>query len=64
MEVFRPTELTVFYIEPLSLHGRSLDDFPDGDPPSAEYDALSNLVKQRSLKAAAWLAPVLTERRR
>ena len=44
-------ELIVFYMEPLSAHGRSLHDFPDGGPPSAEFDAVSDLVRERGTQA-------------
>lgn len=50
------SELIVFYMEPLSAHGKSLADFPDDGPASADYDALSELLTERSLDAMTWQA--------
>ncbi len=41
-------ELILFYMEPLSTHGFSLDDFPDGGPPNDTYDNLSALIVKHS----------------
>ena len=41
--------LIVFYLEPLSRHGYTIDEFPDGGPVSAAFDELSAGVVERSL---------------
>ena len=40
----------LLYMEPLARHGRSLADFPDGGPPSDDYDRVSRSVTERSLR--------------
>lgn len=42
-------ELIVFYIEPLSNHDMTLDEFPDGGPANEDFDRLSKEITQRSL---------------
>ena len=49
-------ELILFYMEPLALHGHTLADFPDGEPPQVAYDRLSAGVKERSLAVFGRLA--------
>jgi len=51
-------ELIVFYMEPLSAHGNTLQDFPDGGPPNDTFDSLSALMKERSLNAITWLPDI------
>ncbi len=42
-------ELIVFYIEPLSNHHKTLDQFPDGGPANEDFDRLSEEITRRSL---------------
>ena len=44
-------EIILFYIEPLSAHGYSLEDFPEDGPLSPEFSALSDLVLSRQLES-------------
>ena len=44
-------ELIVFYMESLQKNGHNIDDFPDGEPPTANFDNLSAAVVARARDA-------------
>jgi hypothetical protein len=47
----RRKEIISFYVEPLAVNGHSLDEFPDGDPPTENLDRLSRKVTARGRSA-------------